>query len=366
MSGSPKWSDIQLRDAQEQRLRRERERRALEERRRREAAERRARERQVQRLHAELQQRAEALRGALQRARAAGGGEAQAMGLPQLEADLDLVLGDLYDTPYVLHIALRRVDELRDRLEALEAQGEALRQRGEAQRRAAWAEVRAEAERLREQRTQAMLLAVNVSARVDGLRARLAGMEADEVVTAWVSEDLAAAREAVEGLTGAADPVAEAQRLDAALDAALERAQARQLAEERRAYIVEALQGALVEQGFQVSEAGLTGDSLDAEVCFRAARADQRRLDVFVPVEGSVIYELDSGDQVVERGPDGAAYTHCDDTEARLEALHADLAERFGVDAGELLWENKSPIRRQRTANALPTGGGRADRRQEG
>ncbi|NOY26761.1 MAG: hypothetical protein GXP62_12885, partial [Oligoflexia bacterium] len=83
-----------------------------------------------------------------------------------------------------------------------------------------------------------------------------------------------------------------------------------------------------------------------------------------VPLEGHVFYDVDGTDRITERGSDGLSYTSCDETEARLESLHADLAERFGIQAGDLFWESKDPNREQRNANALPSGAPSASRKQ--
>jgi hypothetical protein len=196
------------------------------------------------------------------------------------------------------------------------------------------------------------------------LRVRIDGIVADEVTMAWSQPEVEAVQNEIAAIEQAQDPEAVAVALHERLDAALAHAQVRQLAEEKRAYIVAALQDGLRQQGFQVGEAVLVGDSEVGEVAFRAVRADRRWVDVNVPLEGHVFYEVDGIDRITERGADGLSYTSCDETEARLEALHADLADRFGVKAGELFWESKDPNRERRNANALPSGGPSATRKQ--
>ena len=181
----------------------------------------------------------------------------------------------------------------------------------------------------------------------------------------WSGEEVRAVSAAVDTLPTTTDPDEAIKDLGARLDEALAHAQVRQLAEERRAYIVQSLQEGLRKQGFQVGEAVLVGSDLQGEVAFRAVRADSRWVDVNVPPEGHVFYDVDGTDRITEPGADGLHYTSCDETEGRLEALHEDLNQRFGIEAGELFWETKDPNRRQRNAKELP-GSGPAATRERG
>lgn len=365
MSGSPTAAEIRLREQEERRLAEERRRNAEEERRRREEAERRARIALTNQLRATLADESTRLRSAVGALRASASEVSIPGGIPHVEAQVDMVVASAGGEPESVAAALGKVRAIARCVAKLggnvASQAAAIASEQDAIRR----EAAAEAARLNvaaksaEATRQGAIAAVTTE-----LRARLAGIEADEVTMAWSGDDVRAVTEAVSGLVAATSPAEAAAALNARLDAALARAQERQLAEERRAYIVAALQEGLREQGFQVGEAALVGTGFNSEVAFRAVRADRRWVDVNVPVEGHVFYDVDGTDRVTERGADGVAYTSCDETEARLEALHADLAERFGIAAGDLFWETKDPNRDRRNANALPTGGPAATRKQ--
>lgn len=361
MSGSPTIAEIRLREAEERRLEDERRRRAEEERRRREEAERRARLALIAQLRGSLDHETTQLREAVAQLRtetqASGGRWSVHHVEPEIEAARRAA-----DSPEALAASLGKiramaasVASLREHLArsaaALASEQDAFRREAEEEaRRLAEAERSSAAERHR----QVVLASTE-------LRARIAGIQADEVTMAWSSAEVEAVSVTLGRIEAAADPAATARDLHARLDAALEHAQVRQLAEERRAYVVASLQDGLRQQGFQVGDPVLVGEGA-GEVAFRASRADRRWVEVNVPLEGHVFYDVDGTDRITERGTDGLSYTSCDDTEARLEALHADLAERFGLQAGELFWESKDPNRERRNANALPSGGPGASR----
>jgi hypothetical protein len=365
MSGSPTAAEIRLRQEEERRLAEERRRKAEEERRRREEAERRARVALANQLWAALVEEAGRVRLAVGALRASASALSVPGGIPHVEAQVDEVIARASTEPEAIAAALGKVQVIARSVAALggnlAAQAAATASEQDAIRREAAAEAArlAGAARSEEAARQGAITAATAE-----LSARLAGIEADEVTMAWCADEVRAVAEAIANLAASSDLTDAALALNARLDAALARAQDRQLAEERRAYIVTALQDGLREQGFQVGEATLVGSGYDGEVAFRAVRADRRWVDVNVPVEGHVFYDVDGTDRVTERRADGAAYTSCDETEARLEALHADLAERFGVAAGELFWETKDPKRQRRNANSLPSGGPAATRKQ--
>ncbi len=369
MSGSPTYAEIQLREAEERRLAEERRRRAEEERKRREEAERRARIELANRLRATLATEASRLKADLNALRVAAVEGALAGGVPHLEPQIDAVVAAAVGGPEMVTQALgqvrataARVTTLRDGLAKQAAAVASIQDdvRREAAQEAAriavaFRSAEASAEASREHAT------INLIA---DLQARVAGVEADEITMAWSGDEVHAVAVAIEAVRAAQDPQEAARTLGERLDQALQHAQARQLAEERRAYIVTSLQQGLREQGFQVSDATIVGDEATGEVAFRAVRADRRWVDVNVPLAGHIFYDVDGTDRITERATDGLAYTSCDETEARLEALHADLDQRFGIEAGELFWESKDPQRQRRNANELPTGGPSATRKQ--
>jgi hypothetical protein len=365
MSGSPTYAEIQLREAEERRLAEERRRRAEEERKRREEAERRARIELANRLRATLATEASSLKADLNALRVAAVEGTLAGGVPHLEPQIDAVVAAAVGGPEMVTQALgqvrataARVTTLRDGLAKQAAAVASIQddvRREAAQEAARLAVALTSAEASREHAT------INLIA---DLQARVAGVEADEITMAWSADEVQAVAVAIEAVRAAQDPREAARALGERLDQALQHAQVRQLAEERRAYIVSSLQQGLREQGFKVGDATIVGDEATGEVAFRAVRADRRWVDVNVPLAGHVFYDVDGTDRITERGTDGLAYTSCDETEARLEALHADLDQRFGIEAGELFWESKDPQRQRRSANELPTGGPSATRKQ--
>lgn len=356
MSGSPKWSEIRLEQERQRKLEEERQRRAEEERRAREEAERRAREELARELARQLDAEVAQLRASLTRSRAEPWAAEIPGGIPYLEPQIDGIVARAGSTPEGLAEALARAKHLASSLSRLAIDGQARqRQIGEAQD-----ELRAEAaelaRRLREDQAeedrQASLASLCVT-----LLTRLAGMRSDEIILTWEERTLSEVGQDLDNPTGIEDPQEWATKLHRRLDEAAASAQVRQLAEERRAYIVESLRAALRDQGFQVGDPEIVGNvGLDGDVVFTAARVDQRRLDVSVAVDGPVVYTIDGVEQQPERGEDGLTYTRCDSTEERIEALHAALASRFGVEPGALLWESRDPTRLRRSANELPTG----------
>jgi hypothetical protein len=365
MSGSPSFAELQLRQAEERRLAEERRRRAEEERRRREEAERRARIELANKLRATLATEAAQLRADLIALRVAAVEGSLAGGVPLVESQIDALVVGAVGGPEVVAQALGQVRATAARVAMLRnglvrqaaavasVQDEVRREAAQEASRLAAAFTSAEASR-----EQATLAAIA------DLQARVAGCEGDEITMAWSADEVQGVAVAIAAIRSAQDPQDAARKLHGRLDQALQHAQVRQLAEERRAYIVSSLQQGLRQQGFQVGEATIVGDEASGEVAFRAVRADRRWVDVNVPLEGHVFYDVDGTDRVTERGADGLTYTSCDETEARLAALHADLDQRFGIDAGELLWESKDPHRQRRNAKELPTGGPSATRKQ--
>lgn len=365
MSGSPTAAEIRLREQEERRLAEERRRKAEEERRRREAAERRARIALTNQLRASLGDETAQLRSAIGALRASASDAAIPGGIPHLEAQIDMVVAGAGSEPESVSAALTKVRTIARGVTTLRANVASFTAAIDSEQDVIRREAAAEAARLTVAAESAEATRQSIiAALMTELRVRLAGIEADEVTMAWSGDDVRSVAEALSDLPESSSPAEVAVALNRRLDDSLARAQVRQLAEERRAYIVAALQDGLREQGFQVGGATLVGSGFDSEVAFRAIRADRRWVDVNVPVEGHVFYDVDGTDRITERGADGALYTSCDETEARLEALHADLAERFGVAAGDLFWETKDPNRERRNANALPSGGPAATRKQ--
>ena len=330
---------------------------------------RRARARETNELTGTLQREADELRREIANLRSRTAERGGAVG--HVEPRIDEVVASVGRSPETASSALQELRALAKSIRGVSGDLDREAARVSAEREALRREAALEAQALsrldsmpsdpgaEEQRTRLELAQ-------GALRVRIAGIEADEVAMTWSGDEVREVSAAIDALGAAADPEQAAAALAERLDRALSEAQDRQLAEERRAYVVQSLQDGLRKQGFQVSDAVLIGADLQGEVAFRAVRADNRWVDVNVPVEGHVFYDVDGTDRVTERGDDGLVYTSCDETEARLEALHQDLNERFGIEAGELFWESKDPNRRQRNAQDLPAGGPAAKQERGG
>lgn len=285
-----------------------------------------------------------------------------------IEPQIDAAVASAGQSPETAASALEQVRAISVQVNGAQANVDHEKRRLSAAQDALRREAELEAEALRqgeEAKSERDDLQHRVQIAQGELRVRVSGIEADDVAMTWSGEEVRAVSAAVDTLPTTTDPDEAIKDLGARLDEALAHAQVRQLAEERRAYIVQSLQEGLRKQGFQVGEAVLVGSDLQGEVAFRAVRADSRWVDVNVPPEGHVFYDVDGTDRITEPGADGLHYTSCDETEGRLEALHEDLNQRFGIEAGELFWETKDPNRRQRNAKELP-GSGPAATRERG
>jgi len=361
MSGSPTIAEIRLREAEQRRLEEERRRRAEQEQRRREEAERRARLALSAELRGALEHEAEQLRVAVSELRAEARSSGSMFTVHHVESEIEAVRRAL-DSPEALSSSLVKLRAMAASVailrEHITRNAAALTSERDAIQREAEEEARrlAEVQHSREVDNYRQVILASTE-----LRARIEGIEADDVAMAWSSGAVEAVRAELRGIEQTSDPAALARDLSARLDAALDHAQVRQLAEEQRAYVVASLQDGLRQLGFQVDDAVLVGED-EGEVAFRANRVDRRWIEVNVPLEGHVFYDVDGSDRITERGIDGLAYTSCDETEARLQTLHADIAERFGIQAGELFWETKDPNRKRLNANDLPSGGGTESR----
>lgn len=331
-------------------------------------ARRQARAQQTAELASTIQREANDLRKELARQRARTNGPSSTIG--HVEPKIDEAIASVGRSPETATSALEQLREVARSVRGvgaeLDRESARIRAEQEAIRREAALEAKAleeldAAPNESEEQQQAQIELAEGS-----LRARIAGIEADEIAMTWSGDEVREVEAAIDALGVAADPEQAARDLGARLDRALAAAQERQLAEELRAYVVQSLQDGLRKQGFQVGDPVLVGGDLQGEVAFRAVRADNRWVDVNVPVEGHVFYDVDGTDRVTERGSDGLSYTSCDETEARLDSLHQDLNERFGIEAGELFWESKDPNRRQRNSQELPAGGPAATRKRGG
>lgn len=203
-----------------------------------------------------------------------------------------------------------------------------------------------------------------------GLQSQLSALDADEVVMTWCRIEMAmVVDQCAQAATALADEQFSAtaegcQHAAAAISALLQKAEQRQLEEERRSYLVNSLVEVLRQQEFLVGEPQLAaGSDLDSTVVIHATRPDRRSILLQIPKSGPVAYDVDGYEKRIEGDPSGLVAT-CDEAEARLVAIHTQLEADFGIQMGELYWEGRDPQRKSRDSLLLPSGA--AQTRQRG
>ena len=161
---------------------------------------------------------------------------------------------------------------------------------------------------------------------------------------------------------GQADParagtaLAQVTRLAELLPGAEERLDELIAAHERRAAFAETLKGVLAEQGMLFLGASDTGDRFILQFERPGGAMYTAAVDDGKDSELQLSYAIDGEADVPVLPEPGQAV--CDQTEAFLDAIHADLAHG-GYHAGELQWEGKPPrgahAARQRQARQAET-----------
>lgn len=193
------------------------------------------------------------------------------------------------------------------------------------------------------------------------LEARLTAFKAEPIVAAWCQTTLQDADDLLAQATSAVSQGAFTHadgvmaRLTRRLAAALAEAERRQQEEEARSLIVAGLVQVLQAQDFVVGAPDLSEPgNLDSEVVIRAMRPDRRRLAVRIPVSGRLTYAVDGYPSRTEPGPAGEPTHRCDEAEARLDAIHRQLATDCGIETDGLVWEGQDPRRRPPLGRHLP------------
>jgi len=143
-------------------------------------------------------------------------------------------------------------------------------------------------------------------------------------------------------------------------------ANAAQLQADQRDYIANAVAQSLAALGFFVAPVSAEDPVHPLSPMFIQARnALGQEINVSVPAEGDVWYDVNGFEMNVEPTVDGGTAPTCDAAEKVLEQLHAGLAQAFGVQMGEVLWDGKQdPDRILRRADALPSGESHAEREE--
>jgi hypothetical protein len=200
---------------------------------------------------------------------------------------------------------------------------------------------------------------------------RVAGLRADDVVVRWAAGEVQALEKQVSQLQAQAGAFAAARAAaDAILKQAEEtiaRAQEKQLAEDRRNYIVRGIVQAMNQMGFVVqagSPAPEDAGNLASATIIQARRIGGGSVAVSVPQQGDVWYDVAGFPLRTQTGSTGQAVSTCDEAEAQIEKVHAVLADSFGIEMSELHWQGKDPIRIRKQADVLPSAQGAA--RQQG
>jgi hypothetical protein len=243
----------------------------------------------------------------------------------------------------------------RQRLAAIEAQQR--REREEEERRRRTQQATERAARMKAEKDARDTL--------NELHVQLVGLKSDNVVGAWCQSEVAA----VESMIGELeklivseewDPVAgKASQIKNNFASILAKAQDRQLKEEIRNYIQKGMGNTLAAMGFQVGVPYLMEPgNYNSDVVIRARRPDGRSLRVEVPIDGNVSYRVDGYPMRRVSGQGGTGYATCDEAQTVIESFHRRIHQQFGIEMGELRWEDKPPVRLSRDHKELPNRGG--------
>ncbi|MBL7252714.1 hypothetical protein [Paractinoplanes lichenicola] len=194
----------------------------------------------------------------------------------------------------------------------------------------------------------------------------------DEITKAEAAADVdgfTAAEDVLRRLRAAADAgdvpsarglTADAERAAAQVTATFDRWQVEQ---DRTTEIFKAMQKALPEAGLQVDNGSLEFVGSGTRFTAHDAGRHPVRIAVTHNEEGArITYHADGHDFTVEHTAEGDVAV-CDLTSAMLERFHAELAKN-DVETGELMWQDKDPLRVNQTSKQLP--GGRHEDRRDG
>jgi hypothetical protein len=135
------------------------------------------------------------------------------------------------------------------------------------------------------------------------------------------------------------------------------KAQAMQLAEDRRQYVIQGIIDVMEEMGF-IIQAGYPApeypDFSSSATIIQAARLGGGDIALSVPQQGEVWYEVNGFPMQVEEGSTGQEVYSCDQAENEIEKIHNLLEASYGIQMGELRWEGKDPQRIRKRAHDLP------------
>lgn len=194
---------------------------------------------------------------------------------------------------------------------------------------------------------------------------RLAGLRADDVTMRWRGDRVNSLDQAfsqAEELL-ASEQFAEARNAAAALmeqaDEVVAQAQAQQLDEDRRQYVVSGIVQAMQDHGLVV-QAGYPAlehpNDLSSAAIIEAERLGGGAIVVSVPQDKDeeIMYDVDNFEMNSEVASDGQVVRTCDEAEKQIERVHAVLDEAFGIEMDELMWDGKPSVRIDKAADVLP------------
>ncbi len=132
-------------------------------------------------------------------------------------------------------------------------------------------------------------------------------------------------------------------------------ASAIQLKADQRDYIVNGIAQSLEAMGFTIIHRQAEHpDHPASAIVLAAANNAGKGINVSVPVDGEVFYDVDGYPKSTAAVVGGGKAAVCDEAEQVLNEMHAALEAEFGIKMGEVMWEGKDPDRILRRADQLP------------
>ena len=105
-------------------------------------------------------------------------------------------------------------------------------------------------------------------------------------------------------------------------------------------------------------------DHPGSAMIIHATTSSNKTIDVSVPVDGQVMYNVNGYPMSTEAAIGGGRAAVCDQAEQLLQEMQQQLQATFGIQAGEIWWESKDPNRALRVKKDFPMGRGQAAPRQ--
>jgi len=197
-------------------------------------------------------------------------------------------------------------------------------------------------------------------------RSILAGLKADPAICRWMSQELDAISANLSGIEEGMDETSYVRVPRQCEDALADvpqienRAQERQLAEDKRQYILGALCEVLRSRGF-VIHAGfpVLDDAINpaSDIFVMANRPGGGELAIIVPTNCDIQCDVPEWEKKVEDRGNGQIIRTCDGAEGGIKSIIVGLSP-FGIDMTEPTWPGKDPDRILKEAKVIPTSPG--------